>query len=286
MPQAVEPLRKYESRLGPLNIKAKLDVEPAARAPRRASAKLKLTGRIAGIDTTLDASGSGTLSNPGAAVLHMDGRFDAEDGRIIAAFSGLDQLVNMDRRPARLTVVADGAAERSFRVDGKFAAGDISASAAGTWKVGGDGTLDVALRAADAKLPRRAPATVPVDLRGKLAVDGSELKFTDLAGRVAGTAVKGRLAVGLGAVPRLDGRIEADQVDGAEVVAILPVRHGPRCAVSRRRGRPNRSSRRRCRRSPAGSNFAPAACNGRRGLRRATFRAPSASQNRDLRSTA
>ena len=28
MPQAVEPLRKYESRLGPLNIKARLDVEP------------------------------------------------------------------------------------------------------------------------------------------------------------------------------------------------------------------------------------------------------------------
>ena len=154
-------------------------------------------------------------------MLHIDGRFDADDGRIIAAFSGLDQFVNMDRRPARLTVVADGAAERSFRVEARFAAGDISASAAGTWKVGGDGTLDVALRAADAKLPRRAPATVPVDLRGKLAIDGNALKFTDLTGRVAGSAVKGRLAVGLGAVPRIDGRIEADQIDGAEVVAVL-----------------------------------------------------------------
>jgi uncharacterized protein involved in outer membrane biogenesis len=220
MPQAVEPLRKYESRLGPLNIKARLDVEPGKGAATSV-AKLKLTGKIAGIDTNLDASGSGTFSNPGAAVLHLDGRFEAEDGRTIAAFSGLDQFVNMDRRPARLTLVADGAAERAFRVDGKFAAGDISASAAGTWKVGGDGTLDVTLRAADAKLPHRAPATVPVDLRGKLAIDGSALKFTDLTGRVAGTAVKGRLAVGLGAVPRLDGRIEADQVDGAEVVAVL-----------------------------------------------------------------
>jgi large subunit ribosomal protein L24 len=220
MPQAVEPLRKYESRLGPLNIKARLDVEPG-KGTATSLAKLKLTGRIAGIDTVLDASGSGTLSNPGAAMLHVDGRLDAEDGRIIAGFSGLDQFVNMDRRPARLTFVADGAAERSFRVDGKFAAGDISASAAGTWKVGGDGTFDVALRAADAKLPRRAPATVPVDLRGKLAIDGSALKFTDLAGRVASAAVKGHLAVGLGAVPQLDGRIEADQVDGAEVVAVL-----------------------------------------------------------------
>src|SRR5262249_47299612 len=109
----------------------------------------------------------------------------------------------------------------SFLVDGKFTAGDIGASAAGTWKVGDDGTFDVALRAGDAKLPRRAPATVPVDLRGKLTVDGSALKFTDLVGRVAGAAVKGHLAVGLGAAPRLDGRIEADQVEGAEVVAVL-----------------------------------------------------------------
>ena len=221
MPQVAEPLRKYESRLGPLDLKAKLDVEPGKGSAATSVAKLKLTGKIAGIDTNLDASGTGTFSNPGAAVLRIDGRFDAEDGRTLGALSGFDQLVNMERRPARLTIVADGAAERSFRIDGKFAAGDISASAVGTVKIGGEGMLDVALRAADAKLPRRAPATVPVDLRGKLAIDGSALKLTDLAGRVSGANVKGRLAVGLGATPRVDGRIEADQVDGAELVAIV-----------------------------------------------------------------
>ena len=62
---------------------------------------------------------------------------------------------------------------------------------------------------------------MPVDLRGKLALEKSGLKLDDLAGRIAGTNIKGRLAVALGAVPRLDGRIEADQVDGAELVAIL-----------------------------------------------------------------
>jgi len=219
MPQAAEPLRKYESRLGPLNINAKLDVEPDKGGT--SAARLKLTGKIAGIDTHLDASGTGTFSNPDAAALHVEARLDAEDGRTLGALSGLDQFVNMERHPARLTFLADGAAERSFRIDGRLAAGDLSASAAGTLKIGGDGKLDVVLRAADARLPRRAPSTVPVDLRGKLAIEGAALKFTDLSGRVAGAAVKGRLAVGLGAVPRVDGRIEADQVDGAELVAIL-----------------------------------------------------------------
>ena len=219
MPQAAEPLRKYESRLGPLKVTAKLDVEPAASGAA-SLARLKLNGKIAGIDTAIDASGTGNLSDLGAASLRIDGRFDVEDGRLIAGFTGIDQLANMERRPARLTLEADGAFDRAFRIDAKFAATDVSATAAGTLRSATDGRLDVSLRAADAKLPRRT-ATVPVDLRGKLVLEKAAVKLDDLAGRVAGTNIRGRLAVALGAVPRVDGRIEADQVDGAELVAIL-----------------------------------------------------------------
>jgi uncharacterized protein involved in outer membrane biogenesis len=219
MPQAAEPLRKYESRLGPLKLTAKLDVEPAATGAA-SLAKLKLIGKVAGIDTAIDASGTGNLSDLGAAALRINGRFDAEDGRVLAGFTGIDQLANMERRPARLTLDADGAFDRAFRVDAKFAATDVSATAAGTLRSASDGRLDVSLRAADAKLPRRT-ATVPVDLHAKLALEKSGVKLDDLAGRIAGTNIKGRLAVALGAVPRADGRIEADQVDGAELVAIL-----------------------------------------------------------------
>jgi uncharacterized protein involved in outer membrane biogenesis len=219
MPQAAGALRKYESRLGPLKVAAKLDVEPAATGTA-SLAKLKLTGKVAGIDTSIDASGSGNLSELGAAALRVTGRFDAEDGRVLAGFTGIDQLANMERRPARLTLEADGAFDRAFRVDAKFSGSDVSATAAGTLRGATDGRLDVSLRAADAKLPRRT-ATVPVDLHGKLALEKTELKLDDLAGRVAGTNVKGRLAVVLGAVPRVEGRVEADQVDGAELVAIL-----------------------------------------------------------------
>ena len=219
MPQAAEPLRKYESRLGPLKVAAKLDVEPAATGTA-SLARLKLTGKIAGIDTAIDAAGTGNLSDLGAAALRVTARFDAEDGRVLAGFTGIDQLATVERRPARLTLEADGAFDRAFRVDAKFAGGDVSATAAGTLRGATDGRLDVSLRAADAKLPRRT-ASVPVDLHGKLALEKAGLKLDDLAGRIAGTNVKGRLAVALGAVPRVEGRIEADQVDGAELVAIL-----------------------------------------------------------------
>jgi uncharacterized protein involved in outer membrane biogenesis len=219
MPQAAGPLRKYENRLGPLKVAAKLDVEPAATGAA-SLARLKLTGKVAGIDTAIDAAATGNLSDPGAAALHVTGRFDAEDGRVLAGFTGIDQLANMERRPARLTLDADGAFERAFRIDAKFAAGDVSATATGTLRGATDGRLDVSLRAADAKLPHRT-ATVPVDLRGKLALEKTGVKLEDVVGRIAGTNVRGRLAVALGAVPRVEGRIEADQVDGAELVAIL-----------------------------------------------------------------
>ncbi len=219
MPQAAEPLRKYESRLGPLKVTAKLDVEPAATGAA-SLARLKLSGKVAGVDTAIDATGTGNLSDLGAAALRINGRFDVEDGRVLAGFAGVDQLANMERRPARLTLEAEGAVDRAFRVDAKFAATDVSATAAGTLRNASDGRLDVSLRAADAKLPRRT-ATVPVDLRAKLALEKTGVKLDDLAGRVAGTNIKGRLSVALGAVPRVEGRIDADQVDGAELVAIL-----------------------------------------------------------------
>jgi hypothetical protein len=219
MPQAEQPLRKYESRLGPLKVTAKLDVEPTANGAA-SLAKLKLTGKVAGIDTAIDATGTGNLSDLGAAALRINGRFDAEDGRILAGFTGIDQLANMERRPARLILEADGAIDRAFRIDAKFAGTDVSATAAGTLRSASDGRLDVTLRAADAKLPRRS-STVPVDLRGKLALEKNGFKLDDLAGRLAGANIKGRLAVALGAVPQVEARIEADQVDGGEIVATL-----------------------------------------------------------------
>jgi uncharacterized protein involved in outer membrane biogenesis len=234
-PQAAETMRKYGARIAPFKLNAKLDLEPrpANAAGARTVAKLKLDGKVAGIDVNLDASGSGDMSDPAAAAMHVDGRLDAADGRALATLVGLDALATADTRPARITFLADGAANRSFKVDGKFAGTDLNASAIGTVTPSGDGTLDVSLRAADARLPRRAgSAAVPVDLRTHMAIDENAVRLTDLSGKVAGATVKGRLVFGLGQPLRVDGRIEADQVDAGELLAIFagaprPAARGP-----------------------------------------------------------
>src|SRR5260370_16895348 len=144
--------------MAPLKSNAKLDVEPRPgnAAGGRTAAKLKLDGTIAGIDVNLDGSGAGDISDAAAGLMHIGGRLDAPDGRALASLIGLDTFANADSHPARITFVADGTPKRAFRVDGKFAGTDLNGSAAGTVTLFGDGALDVALRAANTKLPRRA----------------------------------------------------------------------------------------------------------------------------------
>jgi uncharacterized protein involved in outer membrane biogenesis len=223
LPQTSDVIHKYGSRIAPLKVNAKLDIEPRPgnATGGRTAAKLKLDGTLAGIDVNLDGSGAGEVSDLAAAVMHLSGRLDAQEGRALASLVGLDAFASADSRPARITFTADGAAKTAFRVDGKFAGTDVNASAAGTVTLSGKGTLDVALRAANTKLPRRlGSATVPADLRGHVAIDGNDVAVTDLSGKVAGTTVKGAVTLGLGEPLRINGRIEADQVDAGELLAI------------------------------------------------------------------
>ncbi len=232
-PQVADTLRKYVAQAAPLRFNAKLDVEPQSGngVGARTAAKLKLDGKLGGVDVTLDASGAGNVADLAAASLHFEGRLDALDAGVLAMLTGLDRIVTVDHRPGRLAFKADGTARGAFQVDDKFTAGDAYASAIGTLNASGDGILEVSLHAADARLPRRSvTAAVPVDLRGRLVIDGATLNLTDLSGKVAGSSLKGRLSLGRTQPLQVDGRVEADQADGAEIIALLagarPVRGG------------------------------------------------------------
>src|SRR5262249_8884985 len=79
LPTASDALHKYGARVAPLKVNAKLDVEPRPgnTTGGRTDAKLKLDGTAAGIDVNLDASGTGEISNPATAAMHIGGRLDA-----------------------------------------------------------------------------------------------------------------------------------------------------------------------------------------------------------------
>jgi uncharacterized protein involved in outer membrane biogenesis len=224
LPQVSDTLRKYAPRVAPLKVTARLDLEPQPGAANgRTAAKLKLNGTMAGIDVNIDGTGAGEIADPAAATLVVGGKLDAPDGRALASLIGLDALAAVEPRPARMTFAVDGVANKTLQVNGRFTGADLNASAEGPVTAAGDGTLDVTFRAASTKLPRRAggPAAA-ADLHAHLAIRGSEVATTDLAGKLAGSAVKGAFTVGVGRPLRVNGRIEInDQADAAELFAIL-----------------------------------------------------------------
>jgi large subunit ribosomal protein L24 len=60
---------------------------------------------------------------------------------------------------------------------------------------------------------------MPVTLTTKLSVDGDRFTFEALDGKIAGTSIAGRIALVLGHPLRVDGRLEADAIDAAAVLA-------------------------------------------------------------------
>jgi large subunit ribosomal protein L24 len=224
LPEVSDALRKYGPRVAPLKVSAKLDLEPQPGAANgRTVAKLKLDGTTAGINVSVEANAAGEISDPAAATVLVGGRLDAPDGRALAGLIGLDALANADSRQARMTFAVDGAANKTFYVNGKLTGADLNATADGWLTASGDGTLDVTFHAANTKLPRRAggPAAIPADLKAHLSIKGTDILATDIGGKVAGASVKGAVTVGVGEPLRLNGRIETDQADASELFAIL-----------------------------------------------------------------
>jgi uncharacterized protein involved in outer membrane biogenesis len=223
-PGAADTLQTLTRRAASAKLAAKLDVAPAsAAADARTSAKLAVDGAIAGVRIKVTAEGSGLAAAPDKADIRLDGRLDADEGAVLATLVGLDRLAVVDRRPARVTLVATGPAGGDLRIDGKFNGAGLDATARGTLSLADGqrrGAFDVSLNAADARLPRREPGVaMPVALGARLSLDGTRLTFASLDGRIAGARVKGHLGLTLGTPARVEGRLEADTIDAAAVIA-------------------------------------------------------------------
>src|SRR5262249_33101984 len=156
---------------------------------------------------------------PASASLSVDGKLDAADGTGLAALLRLDRLAVVDRQPPHVTISANGPANGDLKGDGSFAGGGPDAPARRTLRYGDArprGSPAVSFAAAAARLPRHDSA-LPVRLTTHLTVDGDDLTFDKLDGSVARTALKGRVALGLGTPRRIDADLDVDTIDAGAV---------------------------------------------------------------------
>jgi large subunit ribosomal protein L24 len=230
-PRAADQIRRSSARITPLTLRASLAVDPGAAGGAGANAKFKVDGRAGVFRIALqgDAAPAGdalkvdNLAGLGAAKVNLAGRFDGDDGAALIEMVGLDRFIAVDKRPGRLAFTAKGPLDGELAVDGQFGAGALAVSANGTIRVSDPASPTAAINLKVANASVRSPRSVaagrlvellPASMTGRLAFAEGTLRFTDVAGTVAGTSVAGRLAIGMQQQPiTVDGDVDVGAVD-------------------------------------------------------------------------
>jgi large subunit ribosomal protein L24 len=219
LPQAAEPLRAAAPKLTPLKVRATVNLEKAVAGG--STAKIALDGTAGALRLRLSTEATGDIAALTLPDLRLEGQITATDGSALVSLAGLDRFVTVDRRAGTLNVTARGAAGSDLKLDARLTAGGLDAHANGTARLfagkGAAATLDLALQADAAPLRRGGP--LPVKLQARLNASADDISIENLSGAIAGTPVRGRLKLALGTTTRVDGRIDAESVDAAALIA-------------------------------------------------------------------
>ena len=226
-PQAAETFRHLAERLAPAKVHGVLTVDRSAAG---SMAKLDLNGDVGALRLALNGDATGDLAHPGAAVVRVASRLEADDGGALVRLLNLDPVLAVDQLPGEMTMSAAGPLDGNIRVKGLAAAGGFSVAVEGMLHPSGDdaptGRLLVKAAAADLRPLHRAMtgqsgSAVPLTASSSVAVAGRTLSFTDLDVAVGKASLHGRLAVKLSSPVGIDGDIAANDADAAAIAAMI-----------------------------------------------------------------
>jgi large subunit ribosomal protein L24 len=227
-PGAAASLRRIMGALAPAKVHAVLTVERAPTAG--SSAELHLDGSLAAMHVAIDGNATGEPSHAGDANVQIKSRIDAADGTALVSLLGLNRLLAVDHLPGQLVASANGHLNGDVHVDTRVSVSGFDSSLGGVLRFRGNqmpvGSLQVQAAAGDLR-PLRAAMTgqpgeaVPVAVKAALTANGNDLSFTGIAATIGKSTVQGHLTVKVASPVDVEGAIEADQADGATVIAML-----------------------------------------------------------------
>jgi large subunit ribosomal protein L24 len=157
----------------------------------------------------------------------IDARMSAEQGRSLIALLGLDRAVAAGDGPAQFEGRATGAWGAPMRFKAKISGAGLDAEAEGSaepWAQDAKANLSLKIRSADlGPLLDLKPADTlaqNIGLSSRVALAGNRLTFDDLDSSIAGSRLRGRVAVTLGGEKDIEGEIGLDQVALAPALAL------------------------------------------------------------------
>jgi len=220
-PKAAQALAERAPQAAPAKLHAQFSLGGDVPA---GEAKLDVDGHLGKVELALNGHGQVDGKSLRVGNLILAGKLAADDGRALVALLGLDPFVVANKGPGELTFKASGPARGALEVDTHLTAGDLEARAGGSARLFTDApsaTLRARVTLANAAPLRgvgggRAP--LPVRFAGRIALSSKDLKLNDVTANVAGTSLRGRLAVTLGALHRVTGEIEADSAAAPSLI--------------------------------------------------------------------
>ena len=238
---------------GPASVKITLDVDKNAGKADRAHARA-----VVDLDAPQLEGMAVITAEPAVAAIHgidlgalgrsevgIETKLYSGQGRALLALLGLDRTVAAGEGPAQFEGTATGAWGAPLRLKARISGTGLDADAEGSaepWAPEAKANLSLKVRSADLGplLDLKPGDTLAqnIGLSSRITLAGNSLTFDDLDSSIAGSRLRGRLAVALGQEKEIEGEIGADQLATGAGVCAGAWRGRTRCRrAARRRAR-------------------------------------------------
>ena len=224
VPATMTPRGRAAAAMAPARLRARLVVDGAAPS---ALAKLSIDGSLGRARLALTGQANADLfkSIGDAGDLKMDGKLEADDGKVLLTMLGLDRTIEIEPGPGAVTLTLNGPAKGELALEGRLLAKSLEAKVSGTARPfvaapsAAFRTVVTRANAAPLRGAGDARAALPVTFDGRLALAGEGLNVSDINANIGGSALRGKMTWSLGLPHRISGALDADTIDGATVLA-------------------------------------------------------------------
>jgi len=244
-PSLVVRLNAMGANQGPARVKLTLALDANAAQADRANARAVVdidAPKLKGVTTVtakplLAAVHGIDLHALGRSELGIESKLSSNQGRALLALLGLDRIITAGEGPAQFEGTAAGAWGAPLRLKAKISGAGLDADAEGSaepWAQEARASLALKVRSADfgPLLDLKPSDTLAhnIGLSARVSVDGGRLAFDDLDSSIAGSRLRGHLAVSLGGekpgseksgdAKNIEGEIGLDQLALAPAFAL------------------------------------------------------------------
>jgi large subunit ribosomal protein L24 len=163
----------------------------------------------------------------GRSEVSLETRLSADQGRSLLVLLGLDRAVAAGDGPAQFEASVAGVWRAPLRLKAKLSEAGLDAEAQGSaepWAQDAKASVNLNVRSAGfAPLLDLKPTDAlaqPVSLSARVSLTGNKLTFDDLDSTVAGSRLRGRLALSLDGERNVEGEVGLEAIDLAPVFAL------------------------------------------------------------------